>query len=194
MSELSLLPFARDGAWEHEGQSRREARLAFSEFLAAQQVLREALVARRAQADLPHAERRSVSAELSRRNFFSHATVLFCCVAIESFMNHYGVRRFGNAFSEHERLGIHAKARLLLKHTSGAVPAKDDVLFTCLSRLFDRRNRLAHPKTHEYEEGVEPPELETWTVAAQECVEDMDAVFKRFGELDPDAGQLAAAF
>jgi hypothetical protein len=196
LTKLTPLPVSRNGSWEFEGLSRREARHALEEFRAAQSHLRELLARRLAERARKLPRTVDVSEALLRRNFRTYATVLFSCVAIESFVNFYGVRRFGNAFNTPtiERCSLRKKVTLILGHTAQGPVDDRDPLFVALDRLTARRNRLAHPKTHEYDGVKEPPEMETWTIAAEESVADMDAFFARFVELDPDAQGFAASF
>lgn len=196
MSQLNLLPATRNGSWEYDGISRREARHAHAEFLQAQSALRELLALKKKRRAEGLSEPVSLDEALLRRNFRTFATVIFACVAIESFVNFYGVRRFGNAFnqSRSENLPLRKKIRRILAHTTSVTVDDGDLLFKALARLVARRNRLAHPKTYEFEENVEPPEMETWTTAANESIEDMDAFFNRFGELDAEARGVIASF
>lgn len=189
MPVLTLLPSFRTGSWEFEGLSRREAHFAFNQFRASQTELREMLVSRVAGRLLDPAESAARHALLLKRGFFAVGTVVFACMAIESFLNYYGVRRFGPAFRERETefLPARKKAALILSYTCSPPPQADATLFACLERLVDRRNELIHPKTHEHAVGVEPPACEPPPLIAEESIADMEHFFAQFAVLDPEA-------
>lgn len=189
MTELTLLPSSRNGTWEFEGLSRREAQFAFKQFVDAQNGLRVLFATRDPAKRQDPAKASERNAALLQRNFFAVATVVFACMAIESFLNYYGVRRFGPDFRkrEIERLSAAKKAALILKHSATAPPAPGDEIFQCLDRLYRRRNELIHPKTHEYVVGVEPPEYESPPLIAQQSVEDMEKFYSEFALLDAEA-------
>jgi hypothetical protein len=197
MTDLILLPASRNGSWEYDGVSRREAQFALDQCQAAQEALRALLVQRKSRSAFPREGTEQLTAALLARNFFASATVLFACVAIESFLNHYGVRRFGPAFNEREYEGLTAakKARVILSHTAPGELGDGDALFASLKRLYGRRNRLVHPKTHEYRPDADPPPIDAALGdAAQESIDDMATFFARFSALDSEAMPFVAGF
>lgn len=85
---------------------------------------------------------------------YRHATIfhLFACMAIEGFLNVYGVRRLGGDFYKEsiERIGITEKFAVI-----GAISAVWDIrqhpeIRNDLRILFDKRNSLVHPKAKEF--------------------------------------------
>ncbi len=85
--------------------------------------------------------------ELMELDDFSKATQIFACMAVESFMNYYGVVRFGEKkYKKIEWLGAKSK---LAKITS-INPIRQDLLEDIehvVEYIFRQRNSLVHPKS-----------------------------------------------
>ena len=186
---LTLLKKDRSGTWEYEGLSRREAHFAFREFRASQARLEVLLGVKRDGPVLPRAGASDRYVALEQRGFFAVATVVFASMAIESFLNYYGVRRFGPAFKDPavEFLTAADKTKLILGYTCVSPPKAGTKLYGALKRLYSRRNKLIHPKTHEHMLGVEPPALEPTPLIAEQSIADMESFFEEFVSHDPDA-------
>ncbi|MHC8322437.1 hypothetical protein ACYZT4_17390 [Pseudomonas sp. GB2N2] len=77
------------------------------------------------------------------------STHLYACLAMEGFLNFYGVRRFGETYykAEIERLPIAKKLEKIFLTVFGEPPS--DLLAQSVLETFQRRNKLAHPKTQE---------------------------------------------
>ncbi|WP_303637338.1 hypothetical protein [Stenotrophomonas tuberculopleuritidis] len=76
---------------------------------------------------------------------------LFVCMALEGFINAYGVRRLGERFYQQnlERVGITEKLAILGVCCRQWTLAPDSEVRRDFRQLFDDRNRLVHPKTRE---------------------------------------------
>jgi hypothetical protein len=114
-------------------------------------------------------------------------------MAVEGFLNYYGVVRMGEAeFARNfERLGLAAKLRALLLFCDSIRIADDDPLLTAVSNLTQYRNALVHPKTKETKSNIgslrDGPLIPE---AAQDAVAAMDAFFKEFEVAVPKAKHL----
>ena len=186
---MSLTPLDPDrtGTWELEGISQRDAEIAFAAFEAAQTRVEGTLVSREGRMHVTPATRAAVA----ERNVCALATVLIAAIAIESFLNYYGVRCFGPAFaaSTIDRKPARAKAATILESRVTPAPAADSEVYQLIDRVFDRRHRIAHPKTHEHQSGVVPPAYESPVHAATASFRDVFAFFAEFARLDPGASK-----
>lgn len=130
-----------------------------------------------------------------KRDLLSDSTRTFSAMAVEAFLNFYGVVRLGEKeFSSHfEKLGLTPKLRQLLLICDGISLDEKDPIVICLRQLAETRNSLLHPKTKELTgfvsakdrtDGIDIPSV------AQNAVRNMDAFFEFFGEIVPDARTL----
>jgi hypothetical protein len=115
--------------------------------------------------------------------------LLFVCMTIEAFINHYGVKRLGEDFYKRnlERTGITEKLSLIsFLCCNVKLEPKDDLLIK-VRNLFDQRNQLVHPKTKEFD--FENPDR--FSVAHPRDIDlyadfkDMEFVIDKFCEMDP---------
>lgn len=76
---------------------------------------------------------------------------LYACMALEGFLNLYGVRRLGESFYQKnlERVGIIQKLSLIGVCCGQWYVDEDAQVSKDFRDLFDSRNRLVHPKTRE---------------------------------------------
>ena len=79
------------------------------------------------------------------------STLLFACMTLEGFLNHYGVRRLGELFYKKniERVGITEKVSILILTCCHKSIGQDSNLIKKTRDLFDARNQLVHPKSRE---------------------------------------------
>ncbi len=91
------------------------------------------------------------------------AALLFACMSLEGFLNHYGVKRLGETYYKRfvERLGITEKLAYLMSLCDGKLISPSDSVIACCRRLFDARNALSHPKTKEIHLHELKPDSET---------------------------------
>lgn len=107
---------------------------------------------------------------------------LYACMALEGFLNLYGVRRLGENFYQKnlERLGITEKLALIgVCCSQWDIDEQPDVAKD-FRDLFDARNRLVHPKTKEFRQDrmkqnayIHPSELDISTHIArlERCID-----------------------
>ena len=115
-------------------------------------------------------------------------------IAIEAFINFYGVYRLGEKqFTRHvERLPIQRKLELLLMICDGVEIEETEPVVTALKFVVERRNRLAHPKSREVSPD-QPPEQrmgENIPDSAINTVQAMKDFFRAFGDLVPESKPL----
>jgi len=129
-----------------------------------------------------------------KRDQLSDSVQIFAAMAVEGFLNYYGVVRLGEAeFNSHfERLGLIPKLRTLLLVCDSLSISSNDALVHLLGRIADGRNALVHPKAKEYPGYVPSEQRPSVRIpgAARETVASMRAFFEQFLELVPDAKHL----
>lgn len=129
-----------------------------------------------------------------RRNMISDSVRIYAAMAVEGFLNFYGVVRLGEEeFTCHfERLGLIPKLRQLLLFCDSVSISATDTLVRSLQRLAESRNSLVHPKTKEIR--FDQPERSSGETAipgaAREAVAEMHNFFDEFIVLVPDAAHL----
>lgn len=113
---------------------------------------------------------------------------ILCCMAVEAFLNFYGVVCVGEQFFKRnwERLGITEKLVTLLATTRGTLLPDDSELVKTTRKMFDRRNALVHPKSKEFSPSTEFSERSSLREAAN-TVEQLRSFFLAFPEHDPEA-------
>ena len=117
------------------------------------------------------------------------STQIFACMAVEAFLNFYGVKRLGEEYYKRsiERLGISQKLETLIAICTQKLIDDKDEISTTVRRMFDRRNRLAHPKSREVfsKNGkLVLPEFINHMEQAEQAVSEMIVFFNKFQELD----------
>lgn len=152
----------------------------------------------------------SIEDDFIYRSWFAHETEderhklekmcisaqLFSCMAVEAFLNLYGVKRLGQDFYKQniERVGITEKLEILIAIGQQELLAGGNKLTKLVRSMFDRRNQLVHPKTKEIrlsEDGkINWPQIYDELEKAEELVSAMDSFFKLLKELDPDIAFL----
>jgi hypothetical protein len=117
------------------------------------------------------------------------ATQIFACMAVEAFLNYYGVRRLGEEFYKRnlERLGINQKLEILITICTQELVEDKDEIVLIVKRMFDRRNSLVHPKSKKV--GLINgkfvfPEPINHLEQAEQAVREMKLFFEKFEELD----------
>lgn len=138
----------------------------------------------------------STRKEFSQLNEFSTATQIFSCMAIESFLNFYGVNQLGEDFYKRnfERLSSNQKLEALIAVSVHLSLEKEDEICKVVRRMFDQRNRLVHPKSKQIEADSERIEIVFGTDNpandAKKMVNDMRLFFDLFRKLDPSHSSL----
>jgi len=117
-------------------------------------------------------------------------------MAVEGFLNYYGVKRLGNAFyrDNYERLNSYRKLAAVVGTCTGQLLPSDAELVTVWRHLTERRNALVHPKAREVlsepKDAKQRRALPRSAVAptpAADSVRDMERFFELFAELDSQA-------
>jgi hypothetical protein len=146
-------------------------------------------------ADPSHRRRKTKPADFpDALEFFSDSTVVAAAMAVEGFLNLYGVIRLGESFYEanYERLSPPRKVGALLGTCCGVLIQKDNEIIHVTERIFLRRNSLVHPKTRELfrsgPNGGAPRRLPQQI--AHESVIDMERFSALFTAYDGDALDL----
>lgn len=190
MTDFTVQPISRSGGWDLEtgqgdmakwflGQARTRA-LQYEELLAANP-------------DRKSADRATVH-RFWRLNdearLCVQSAVVFSAMAIEAFLNFYGVVRLGEAFysKNYERLGMVPKLCAIVATCCGVLLDNNSEIISVARRLSDRRNSLVHPKTREIppERFGLPGKVLTLTLAS-DAVADMDRFLSLFVTVDPQA-------
>lgn len=131
------------------------------------------------------------------RDRTSDSIRIYAAMAVEGFLNFYGVLRLGQiVFDEHfERKGLVPKLQSLLLFCDGLQLERNDELIRLLDSLAQGRNALVHPKAKEVvgeplkhkATSTKVPEV------AREAVARMESFFEKFAELVPLASQYVRA-
>jgi hypothetical protein len=85
---------------------------------------------------------------IDERDQLSDSIRVYAAMAVEGFLNWYGVLRLGEAvFNEHfERLSLVTKAKTLLLVCDSLTLTRDDPLLAVMDKVAQSRNALVHPK------------------------------------------------
>ncbi|WP_171956528.1 hypothetical protein [Stenotrophomonas maltophilia] len=154
-----VMPLLRDGAWigshspyyRYAYQEADAYRLAIEQLTAAEAQFAATRLATRFDEDLVN----NLPDDLLdlHEPAYRHAISchLFVCMALEGFLNAYGVRRLGERFYQQnlERVGITEKLAILGLCCRQWTITPDSDAYRDFRQLFDDRNRLVHPKTRE---------------------------------------------
>ena len=195
-SAFSLRPHDVIGAWTSDDRRHVESAeqlLLELEAVSAQVVEQWPLpigeTVQNAEADHPE-----LYALVRKRDRISDSVRIFAALAVEGFLNYYGVVRLGEeAFNAHfERLGLIPKLRALLLVCDSIAISSDDPLCHLLSQLANARNSLAHPKAKEYPGYVPAEERSGVSIpqAARDSVSAMRSFFEQFVFLVPKSKHL----
>lgn len=129
-----------------------------------------------------------------KRDLLSDSVKIFSAMAIEAFINYYGVVRLGepNYVAHFERMGLIPKFRLLMLATDSLSISTSDPIVKILDKVAQRRNQLVHAKTREFEAPLSPDDRtrDEMPGRAREAVAEMDAFFTEFVALIPEAKNL----
>lgn len=143
-----------------------------------------------------HAHEHSPELELliCKRDLLSDSVKVFSAMAVEGFLNYYGVVRLGEKeYVDHiERMGIIPKLRMLLLVCDSLAVSDTDPLVKILKRIAQRRNMLVHPKAKELSGYIPAEERPGDKIpeAAREAVKDMEDFFREFIAAVPQASHL----
>lgn len=191
MSPQHIHPVTRPGGWTLEGGYRRRAHMSL-DVLEAKLINWWKKYGKIFQAKRRRVPTKAVEA-LNEIHLLADATVVFAAMAVESFLNVYGVVRLGETFyaRHYERLGIVSKLAAVLGACCSTLITPEDEISQVVSRLFERRNALVHPKTREVraERRHSGAKLQPLRDAARAAVQDMERFIDLFRTFDTDAGR-----
>ena len=143
--------------------------------------------------DVGHAE---LWEKARRRDMLSDSVRIFTAMAVESFLNFYGVVRLGQVPFDSfiERLSPFQKLQALLKICHGAAIDHSSAISQTVTKIAARRNSLVHPKATEVVGASTQADKDADAIpipgAAIEAVEDMTVFYRQFVDLVPEADFL----
>jgi hypothetical protein len=188
--------YRRNGAWSSPHNFHfRSAYIAFREFerksislQKAEKSLREKFGPEIKDYELGgHPSLRRINVALDKAAIDCH---VHSCMTIEAFVNHYGVRRFGEEFykSNMERMGIVEKIAVILAACHHVLLPRSHKYLKLIRRMFDLRNSMVHPKTREYrmERSNELIQDDPKEMGLSKSLIDMDGFLWWFCSLDTD--------
>jgi len=130
-----------------------------------------------------------------RQRFISDSVRIYAAMAVEGFLNFYGVVRLGEEeFTCHfERLALIPKLRQLLLICDSISISNTDPLVKSLKDVAESRNSLVHPKTTEvrFDLPEQSSNSENIPDAARKSIMGMNTFFHEFVALVPEASHLA---
>ena len=120
------------------------------------------------------------------RDRTSDSVRIYAALAVEGFLNFYGVLRLGqNIYDDHfEKLGLITKLRKLILISENIVISQKDPLVKILESIASDRNSLVHPKVREYSNKSERSSIEI-PGSAKNAVTNMEAFFEQFTRIVP---------
>lgn len=115
------------------------------------------------------------------RDRTSDTTRIYAAMAVEGFLNFYGVLRLGQkVFDNHfERLGPIQKLQRLILISESIVITQQHLLVKTLESIAKDRNSLMHPKALEKIDGSEKTSTKIPDVA-KKSIENMESFFREF--------------
>jgi len=109
---------------------------------------------------------------------------IYSAMAVEGFLNFYGVIRLGNTVYDEwfEQLGLVTKLRSLLKVCDNLDVQENDPITLFLDKVAFSRNELVHPKVRKIPDDTTSYERPSDKLpeTAQESVQNMEAFFEAF--------------
>lgn len=193
----SILPYGREGAWTISHHFYYDcAYRTFEDFqLTLLQLLNKEQELRTQYSDIDDSyingfiryETRDLHGQAFRQ---ATTSFLFLCMTLEAFINHYGTKRLGERYYKInlERIGITEKLSLLVAVCHQTTLDAKHPLLQKIRTLFDKRNKLVHPKTREFDS--ERPESfkskHPREIGLQAYFDDLEFIIEEICKLDPD--------
>ena len=129
-----------------------------------------------------------------KRDLLSDSVFIFSAMAIEGFLNYYGVLRLGaETYNQlFERFALDKKVKALLLVCDAVKINKNHNVIKIVNQVSSRRNGLVHPKTKEFDKPVPIVARlgSNFPQSAQDAVRDMETFFTEFLKLVPSAKHL----
>ena len=120
---------------------------------------------------------------VDKRDRTSDLVRIYSAMAVEGFLNRYGVLRLGqDIFNAHfERLNILEKLKMLFLVCDSIVIKNSDSLSVALQSIAESRNALVHPKPREISElSSIPQKFSKVPQTARDTVKNMELFFSEF--------------
>ncbi len=174
----------QNGAWLQEANYRFQAETSF-------RLLHD--LSAKCAAALAELKDRRVPADLAARihevQAVADSVVVFSAMAVEGFLNFYGVRRLGEEYytANLERFDTTRKVTTLVLLSTGKQLEPTDALLQVTRQIANRRNALVHPKTVEAGKGRQWPRTDSGVVVAGQAIEEMSRFFDLVAAADPVA-------
>jgi hypothetical protein len=191
-----IKPANRPGGWEVEGVGyRRQAHICLHAFEQKNALLQRHLK-RLEETRKKGGNYRIPPNLLEKYRFFRSAAVIYSAMAVEAFLNYYGIKRLGNDFyrDTYEHLSSQRKLAAVVATCTGQLLPSQAELVKVLRRLTERRNALVHPKAREVLPNAKdakprraPPPSAVEVTPVADSVQDMERFFELFAELDSQA-------
>lgn len=140
--------------------------------------------------DVGHAE---LWRKVRRRDLLSDSVRIFTAMAVESFLNFYGVVRLGQTPFDSfiERLSQPKKVQALLKICHGIDTNQSLAITRTVNNIAERRNNLVHPKAKEVVADISEADKDADATpipgAAIEAVQDMSTFYQQWTSLVPES-------
>lgn len=194
-NKFSIRPHHAEGYWLSDDRRYFEyAHLQLTELEEVTEQVKQQWPAPLNQTLRNHEHTPELGALVRKRDLLSDSVKVFSAMAVEGFLNYYGVVRLGEAeYAAHfERLGLIPKLRALLLICDSLSVSEADPLVKTLNRIAQRRNALVHAKARELPDYVPGEERggDKIPEVARETVKDMEAFFREFVKAVPEAAHL----
>ncbi|QUX95704.1 hypothetical protein C0J08_09895 [Marinomonas sp. CT5] len=159
MTNQKVYDFFREGAWSSSYASHYKcAWLCLYEFENILEALKEKEISLESEAKKVPPEFYSAFIRHETDNLHTDAyrsatsAHIYICMAIEGFINFYGVKRLGETYYKRvlERIGITEKLMLLYLVCFDYKLDPNEGVVKLIRQVFDQRNSLVHPKTKEF--------------------------------------------
>lgn len=131
-----------------------------------------------------------VDAQYHRRDRLSDCVVIFAAMAVEAYLNFFGVTCLGeDTFAPFERRGPEKKLTSLLRNCAGVELEGDGALRLVVRRIACRRNALVHPQAAEADsaKGLAMAEGVPFSESVDGTMDDLMSFFKLFAAAVPEA-------
>jgi hypothetical protein len=120
-----------------------------------------------------------------RKTLLSSITVeIYCFLAVESYINGYGIRRMGQSYYKCKKKCISYKIKVLLDMDEQIDASYKKKILKLIKRIFNRRNQIVHPSAEEITDIEELPPPISDIRSAQKQVSNMKKFFNLMQRVD----------
>lgn len=191
------MPVSRFAGWKGHHHQYRKA--AHRNMAASVKVLEAAAKKYRSMSEEPLTDQLPEYIELldEYRSLLTSAQI-YAAMAIEAFLNFYGVIRLGHEeyYRRYKGTPVRDKLAGLLAECEGVTDAEEEKLTALVLPIFKRRNDLVHPKAAEINLDAPAPGIEAkeWANGAKDSVASMEQFFARISTLSSDSRKAVEFF